>query len=128
MKYSSGTKELNLPSYYQFGVELEAFNVNTSILGNSLYHSKESIDFLKQRKWETVSVLKESLVSEGGAECVSPILHDKKEDWKNLEEVCEHMKKYPGKYGDKVIADEKCGCHVHFDAKVLQGTFVFCSE
>ena len=29
------------------------------------------------------------------------------------------MKKFPGDKGSKVVADEKCGLHVHFDAKCL---------
>ncbi len=56
-----------------------------------------------------------------GAELVSPILHDTKEDWQNLTEVCEHMKKYPGNHGKEVVTDSKCGCHVHFDARCLTG-------
>lgn len=29
------------------------------------------------------------------------------------------MQKYPGNKGDKVVADSKCGLHVHFDAECL---------
>lgn len=50
-------------------------------------------------------MLEEVLVAKGGAEVVSPILHDTKEDWKSLSEVCEHIKKYPGNHGKQVIAD-----------------------
>lgn len=124
MQYSAGIGKLNLPELYQFGVELEAFNVHTGIPTKakpSLYLSKDSKEFLKQHRWKTANILEESLVGEGGAECISPILHDKPEDWQNLYEVCEHMKKYPGKHGNEVVADEKCGCHVHFDARALTG-------
>lgn len=124
MKYKEGIEKLGLPEIYRFGVELEAFNVHTWIPTKdrpSLYLSKYSKEFLKQHRWKTASILEESLVSQGGAECVSPILYDKKKDWQNLSDVCTHMKKYPGNYGDKVVANEKCGCHVHFDARVLTG-------
>ena len=38
----------------------------------------------------------ESLVSEGGAELVSPILRDTEQDWQIISDICDHMKKYPG--------------------------------
>lgn len=61
----------------------------------------------------------ESLVSEGGAELVSPILKDSSNDWQTIVEICEHMKKFPGNKGDKVISDSKCGLHIHFDSECL---------
>ena len=121
MKYTEGKKELELPRVYRFGIELEAFNINTGFNRNSLYHSKESNEFLNQHRWKKANFLEESLVGEGGAELVSPILYDKTEDWQNLQEVCAHMQKYPGKHGKEVVADEKCGCHIHFDSRVLSG-------
>lgn len=124
MIYNKGLQSLNLPDSYQFGVELEAFNVHTKKPKKdmpSLYMSKDSNEFIEKHRWKKATALEESLVSFGGAELVSPILHDTKEDWQNLLEVCEHMKKYPGKYADKVITDSRCGCHVHFDARVLTG-------
>lgn len=124
MKYSENFEELNLPDLYQFGVELEAFNVNTGIPTKnrpSLYMSADSKSFLKEHRWKKANAIEETLVSEGGAELVSPILHDTKEDWQNLTEVCEHMKKYPGNHGKEVVTDSKCGCHVHFDARCLTG-------
>ncbi len=125
MQYNKGIEPLGLSELYRFGIELEAFNVNTSIvLGNnpkSLYYSKQSKDFLKEHRWKTANFLEETLVGQGGAELVSPILYDKKEDWQNIQEVCAHMQKYPGKHGDKVVADSKCGCHIHFDKRTLDG-------
>ena len=61
----------------------------------------------------------ERLVAEGGAELVSPILQDNEQDWKDIADICEHMKKFSGKKGDKVVSNEKCGLHIHFDAKCL---------
>lgn len=124
MKYSKGTKKIGLPELYRFGVELEAFNVHTGLPTEdkpSLYMSKESKEFLKQREWKNANIFQEDLVMRGGAECVSPILYDREEDWQNLSEVCMHIKNFPGKYGDTVVADEKCGCHVHIDARTLTG-------
>lgn len=124
MKYTKGFEKLDLPELYQFGIELEAYNVHTGISTKnrpSLYQSKESNDFLKEHKWKKANIFEEALVSNGGAELVSPILHDDKSDWKNLSEICEHMKKYPGTHGKEVVADSKCGCHVHFDARCLTG-------
>ena len=89
MKYSENFEELNLPDLYQFGVELEAFNVNTGIPTKnrpSLYMSADSNRFLKEHRWKKANAIEETLVSEGGAELVSPILHDTKEDWQNLTE------------------------------------------
>lgn len=124
MKYSKGSKRIGLPELYRFGVELEAFNVNTGRPTEdkpSLYMSKESKEFLKQHRWKNANIFQEDLVMHGGAECVSPILYDREEDWQNLAEVCMHMKKFPGKYGDTVVTDDKCGCHVHIDARTLTG-------
>lgn len=61
----------------------------------------------------------EMLVSEGGAELVSPILTDTEQDYKSIIDICSHIKKYPGNKGDKVVANEKCGLHIHFDSEVL---------
>lgn len=41
--------------------------------------------------------MEESLVSHGGAELVSPILKDEERCWEDIEEICEHIKKYPRK-------------------------------
>ena len=124
MKYTDGVKRLDLPDLYRFGIELEAYNVHTGIPTKdkpSLYMSAESNLFLKEHRWKKASIFEEALVGEGGAELVSPILYDKEADWQNLLEVCEHMKKYPGSHGQDVVADSKCGCHVHFDARCLTG-------
>ena len=124
MKFIEGNKPLGLSDLFQFGIELEAFNVHTGIPTKdkpSLYMSKESKEFLKERRWKNANIFEEDLVMHGGAECVSPILHDTEEDWQNLSEVCEHMKKFPGKHGDEVVADDKCGCHIHIDARSLTG-------
>ncbi len=114
MKYISGNDVLGLADYMKFGIEIEAFNVAIK----ELYHG-ESANYINSMNWHMASKSEEALVSKGGAELVSPILHDTKEDWQSVINICENMKKYPGKFGDKVVADEKCGLHVHFDAGCL---------
>lgn len=114
MKFTKGDEILGLADYIRIGIEIEAFNVNI----NELYHG-ESANFINSLNWHMASKNEEVLVSKGGAELVSPILRDTKNDWNNLIRICENMKKYPGKHGDNVVADEKCGLHVHFDAECL---------
>lgn len=110
MKFRSGNEILGFPKNVKFGIEIEAFNTNTK----DLYNSKESEKVFKETGWRPDT--KETLSHQGGAECVSGILEDTQKTWENLEQVCSHIKKYPGEYGKEVVTDEKCGCHVHFDA------------
>lgn len=117
MKYTNDFEILGLPEEFKFGVELEAFNVRTK--GKNSLYTGESAQFIKSKKWHMATEHEESLVGKGGAELVSPILRDTKEDWKNISEICEQIKKYPGNKGDKVIADSKCGLHIHFDAECI---------
>lgn len=117
MKYTKDFDRLGLPKDFKFGIELEAFNVKTK--GKNSLYTGESAEYIKNKKWHMATKNEESLVGEGGAELVSPILHDTEQDWENISDICEQMKKYPGKYGDEVIADSKCGLHIHFDADCL---------
>ena len=147
MKYTKGNKPLGLEEKYKFGIEIEVNNVNTykntinkikNIMENfkgkftdntrihtSLYHSKESNEFFKTtlsskgKPFKRANRFEEGLVSHGGAEIVSPILYDTEQDWDAINKVCKHLKKYPGKRGKDVAADQKCGFHVHFDAGLL---------
>lgn len=147
MEYRENSEPLGLGKEYKFGIEIEAFNVNTShnirnIRRNvsekfkgiftsntkkhdSLYHSRKSIEFFKNtlssdgKTYKKANRFQESLVGKGGAEIVSPPLHDNETDWGTVEKVCEHIKKYPGVKGKEVIADSKCGLHIHFDSKLL---------
>lgn len=117
MKYTKDYGTLGLPKYFKFGIELEAYNVKTKG-PNSLY-TGESAKYIKSKNWHMATQNEESLVSEGGAELVSPILSDTKEDWENISAMCEQMKRFPGNKGDKVIANDKCGLHIHFDSECL---------
>ena len=117
MKYTKEFAKLGIPENFKFGIELEAYNVKTKG-ENSLYGGK-SAEFIKSKNWHMATKLEEELVGQGGAELVSPILQDKEEDWKDICEMCNQMKKYPGNKGEEVVTDSKCGLHIHFDANCL---------
>lgn len=147
LKYMQGNSPLGLDDKYKFGIEIEAFNVNTAhnarnfvrntserfkgrFTGDtkehrSLYHARESNKFFKEtlsskgKPYKRATVFEEALVGKGGAEIVSPILQDNSHDWDSIDKVCEHIKKYPGTRGKEVVANSKCGLHVHFDAGLL---------
>lgn len=110
MKFKNGNKILGFPEHFKFGIEIEAFNTDTK----QLYYSDESKEFFQQTGWRPDT--KEVLSHQGGAECVSGILSDSEKTWENLDRICKHIRKYPGEYGQEVVTDDKCGCHVHFDA------------
>lgn len=117
MKYTKNFEKLGLPEGFKFGIELEAYNVNTKGK-NGLYKGK-SAEFIKSKNWHMATKNEEVLVGQGGAELVSPILKDTINDWQDVFSMCEHIKNFPGNDGNKVVADEKCGLHVHFDATCL---------
>lgn len=117
MKFIEGNEILGLPENFKFGIELEAYNVKTK--GKNSLYKGESAEYIKNKNWHMATKYEESLVGKGGAEVVSPILKDTEKNWKDIQDICEQMKKYPGKDGDKVIADDKCGLHVHFDSECL---------
>lgn len=118
MKYIEGFGTLGLPEDFKFGIELEANNVKTK--GKNGLYNGESAKYIQSKNWHMAKSSEEKLVSEGGAEVVSPILHDSEQDWESIASMCEHIKKYPGKDGEEVVTDSKCGLHIHFDAECLQ--------
>lgn len=119
MKYTKEFEVLGLPENFKFGIELEAYNVKTK--GKNSLYTGESAEYIKSKNWHMATKSEEMLVGEGGAELVSPILRDNEQDWKDIYSMCEQMKKYPGDKGNEVVADSKCGFHVHFDAECLAG-------
>lgn len=94
MKYTEDFEKLGLPNNFKFGIELEADNVKTK--GRNGLYTGESAKYIKSKNWHMATSSEEALVSEGGAELVSPILTDSKQDWKSISDICEHIKKYPG--------------------------------
>lgn len=94
MKYAKDYEKLGLPNDFKFGIELEADNVKTK--GKNGLYTGQSAEYIKSKNWHMATSSEEMLVSEGGAELVSPILTDTEQDWQNISDICEHMKKYPG--------------------------------
>lgn len=117
MKYTKDFGRLGLPDYFKFGIEIEADNVKTK--GRDGLYTGKSAEYIKSINWHMATRKEETLVAEGGAELVSSILSDCEQDWQNIFDICEHMKKYPGDKGNEVIANSKCGLHVHFDSQCL---------
>lgn len=95
MKYTKDFEKLGLPENFKFGIEIEADNVKTT--GKNSLYTGESAEYIKSKNWHMAKSSEESLVSEGGAELVSPILTDSEQDWENIALMCEQIKKYPGK-------------------------------
>ena len=117
MKYTKDFERLGLPPNFKFGIEIEADNVRTK--GKDSLYTGESAEYIKSKNWHMATKSEEMLVSEGGAELVSPILTDSEQDWENIASMCEQIKKYPGKKGPEAVANSKCGLHVHFDSECL---------
>lgn len=115
MKYAGKNKELGLPDYIIFGIEIEANNVKTK---NGLYDG-ESGKYIEELGWHKATGMEESLVKHGGAELVSPKLKDEERTYENIESICNQIKKYPLK-DTEAVADEKCGLHIHFDSECLR--------
>lgn len=117
MKFTKDFEILELPDYLKFGIEIEAFNVKTK--GKNGLYVGRSAEYIESKNWKMASKKEEQLVKEGGAELVSPVLTDTEKTWKDICDICEHIKKFPRKQGEQVIADDKCGLHIHFDADCL---------
>jgi len=94
MKYTKDFERLGLPNNFKFGIEIEADNVKTK--GKESLYNGQSAEYIKNKNWHMATSNEESLVSKGGAELVSPILTDSKQDWQSISDICEHIKKYPG--------------------------------
>ena len=78
MKYKEKADALGLPDDFKFGIELEAYNVQTK--GQDGLYNGESAKYITDKNWHMATSMEESLVSEGGAELVSPILRDTPSD------------------------------------------------
>ena len=94
MKYTKDFERLGLPNDFKFGIEIEADNVKTK--GKDSLYTGESAEYIKSKNWHMATKNEEMLVSEGGAELVSPILTDSEQDWQSISDICKQMKKYPG--------------------------------
>lgn len=117
MELTKGKEVLGLPSNFKFGIEIEADNVQTK--GEGGLYTGESARLIKSKNWHMATAMEESLVKHGGAELVSPVLTDNEADWTSVAEMCEHIKRFPGKKGEAVVANEECGLHIHFDSECI---------
>ena len=93
MKYSKGTNPLGMPDFMKIGIELEAFNLR--LKGKDGLYSGRSAKYIEDQNWHMATAMEETLVNEGGGELVSPILRDTEKDWQSVEDMCEHIQKYP---------------------------------
>ena len=82
MKYTKEFERLGLPNYFKFGIEIEADNVKTK--GKESLYTGKSAEYIKSKNWHMATSKEEMLISEGGAELVSPILSDSKQDWQDV--------------------------------------------
>ena len=106
-----------------FGCEIEFENAQHIIVDRELYNIKKYSDSMN--KWKLVS--DESLNSlkgnkrytdnNYGGEIVSPILHNKKEDWTQLKQVCMMLKKFNATNTDYSSA------HIHFDNDLFKDNY-----
>ena len=94
MKYTKDFERLGLPEEFKFGIELEAYNVKTK--GKDSLYTGESAKYIKSKKWHMATKNEETLVGKGEAELVSPILRDTEQNRKDIFDICEQMKKFPG--------------------------------
>ena len=98
-----------------FGVELEFLgllydDVKELVLGNNFTLPIEDAMILKDRN--VYAYTTESTTNVNGCEITTPILWDKKRDWKNLQIMCNDLTKY-GAYA------KKCSTHMHFGAHII---------
>lgn len=94
MKYTDGIERIGLPEDFKFGIEIEADNVKTK--GKNALYSGKSAEYINSKNWHMATSSEEMLVSEGGAELVSPVLTDSNETWQDISDICNHIKQYPG--------------------------------
>ena len=96
---------LKLPNEVTFGLEIEYENVKKEIL--DIYIAN------KYSKWQSTYDIS---LSDGG-ELVSPILTDKKEIWKDLEEICTFLS------ANNPIMNVNTGGHIHIGSHILTDDF-----
>ncbi len=94
MKYTDGIERIGLPKDFKFGIEIEADNVKTK--GKNGLYSGKSAEYINSKNWHMATSSEEMLVSEGGAELVSPVLTDSIKAWQDISDICNHIKQYPG--------------------------------
>jgi hypothetical protein len=100
----------------QFGVEIEAYNVDKNVLKNELIRlgirvEVESYNHITKTHWKIITDA--SIRGTNGFEIVSPILQGE-EGLAELEKVCTALKNC------NAYINKSCGVHIHFDASKLK--------
>ena len=108
MKLTEEDKNLGLPDYMKFGVELEVENVDV----------KEMKKEASEMGWKTE--IEPSLI-DSGVETISPVLVESndKSVWKEIGEICAAIDKNPSDKNRESYIGNSCGGHIHFDAGIF---------
>lgn len=110
-------RKLDIGKEFSFGFELEAEGVrdrtviellNQRELSDAIYKT-QGIKKGIPRSWK----IDYDGTVPNGLEVISPIIHDKEEDWEELKEVCKTLNAIGAKIG------ETCGGHIHIGANIL---------
>lgn len=105
---------LSISNEQQFGIEIEYLNPHENIVDKFMFQALQNNELKDgwHREIETTLMCNESNQCTG--EIVSPILHNKIEDLKQIKAACELLKNL------RAYTDDQCGGHIHFDSKILE--------
>ena len=93
---------LNIGEGISFGYEIEFEE----------YDREKVEEYLRQEGFEGWECKNDGSLHDGG-ETVSPILHDKKDDWLNLKKVCEFLQK------KGAVTNDRTGGHIHVGVQAI---------
>lgn len=115
--FSLETVSRSLPSVFnhKFGIEIEAYNVERSVLSQALRAAginvqAESYNHITRRHWKIVNDA--SVSGSNGFELVSPVLKGNS-GIEEVKKVCQVLESL------RANVNKSCGFHVHFDAREL---------
>lgn len=109
MRLTKENENLNLPEYIKFGLELEVENLDQSQISKKI----------KDKKWKAEADMS---LTDGGTECVSPVLQEKEDSsvWEDVSQICQSIKDSPRDKDREAYTDHTCGGHIHFDAGIFR--------
>ena len=109
MRLTKENENLNLPEYIKFGLELEVENLD----------QRRVISKIKDKKWKAEV---DSSLTDGGTECVSPVLQEKEDSsvWEEIGQICQSIKESPRDKEREAYTDHTCGGHIHFDSGIFR--------
>ena len=108
MKLNKNGKNLGLPEWMKFGLELEVENLDyekiTERISKMGWHSDKDMSLI-----------------DSGTECVSPVLKESENSsvWEEVKTVCDNIKECSADGKREPYTDHTCGGHVHFDAQIF---------